>query len=310
MNIDPLPPAASTISHRIDALFFVMLGVTGAVAIVITILIITFAVRYRAGSTASRDQSPVTKTALEITWVVAPLIIFLLVFGWSSRLYAALHSGPRDALSIYVLGKQWMWKVEHPNGKREIDQLHVPVGKPVQLLMTSQDVIHSFYVPSFRIKQDVLPGRYTRLWFTATQLGRFDLFCAEYCGSNHAHMLGGVIVMNQADYARWLDSATTEPTLTQEGFDLFRERGCSGCHDERSSVHAPSLQNLFGRTVHLSDGRAVIADENYLRDSILTPSKDVVSGYQDIMPSFKAQVTEEQITALIEYIKTRGAAHP
>jgi cytochrome c oxidase subunit II len=214
-----------------------------------------------------------------------------------------LYKVPPDALPVYVVAKQWMWKLQHRNGKREINELHVPLGQPVRLIMTSQDAIHSFYVPAFRLKQDVLPGRYTGLWFTPTQLGEFQLFCAEYCGTEHSRMLGRIVVMPPAEYARWVASGTEHPSLAQYGFALFRKFGCSGCHAAGSTVHAPSLAGLLGREVHLQDGRTVIADENYVRDSILLPKKDVVAGFEPIMPSFAGQVSEEDIQALIAYLR-------
>ena len=225
------------------------------------------------------------------------------MYGWSLFLYAREESPPADAQTIYVVAKQWMWKVQHPNGVREINRLHVPLGVPVRLTMTSQDVIHSFYVPAFRVKQDVLPGRYTQLWFEATQLGTFRLFCTQYCGLDHAKMGGAVIVMRPPDYARWLRSNGAGTTLAARGAVLFRRSGCSGCHGANASVHAPDLDGLYGRVVHLADGSSVIADDAYIRDSILLPQKQVVAGYAPIMPSFQGQLGEEDLLALIAYFK-------
>ena len=217
-----------------------------------------------------------------------------------------MRRSPADALPVYVVGKQWMWKLQHRNGRREIDELHVPLGQPVRLVMTSQDVIHSFFVPAFRLKQDVVPGRYTSLWFTATRLGEFHLFCSEYCGTDHAAMLGRVVVMEPAAFARWLAAGPRVPGLAQQGFALFREHGCSGCHAAGSTVHAPSLDGLLGSHVHLQDGRTIVADENYVRDSILAPDKDIVAGFAPLMPSFAGQLSEEQIEALIAYLRSTG----
>jgi cytochrome c oxidase subunit 2 len=203
-----------------------------------------------------------------------------------------------------VLAKQWMWKLEHENGRREIDELHVPLGQPVELIMTSQDVIHSFFVPAFRTKQDVLPGRYTSLWFTATNTGRFHLFCAEYCGTDPAHMGGDVIVMEPAQFQRWLTAHAATQSMAARGEDLFRHLGCSGCHGENASVHAPNLAGVYGRPVPLSDGTTVDADERYIRDSILLPRKEVAAGYAPIMPSFTGQIGEDDILDLIAYIKS------
>ena len=302
-----LDAAASTQASRTDALFLAMLLLCGAVALTLLVLIVVFAVRYRRGNPVDRTP-PRELKGIEVAWTVTPLLIFLAIFGWAARDYIALADPPRDALPVTVVAKQWMWKLQHRNGRREINELHVPLGQPVRLLMTSQDAIHSFFVPAFRLKQDVVPGRYTGLWFTATKLGEFRLFCAEYCGTDHSQMLGRIVVLPPAEYARWLGSGSEQPSLAQYGFARFRALGCSGCHDPASTVHAPSLDGLLGRTVHLQDGRAIVADENYVRDSILVPGKDVVAGFAPVMPSFAGQVSEEDIQALVAYLRSTGAA--
>jgi cytochrome c oxidase subunit 2 len=279
---------------------------TGTVALGVCIAILFFAVRYRHGAVVSRGNVS-RKLGIELAWTLIPLALFVVIFAWAARDFLVLYAPPRDALPIDVVAKQWMWKLQHRNGRREINELHVPLGQPVRLVMTAQDVIHSFYVPAFRLKQDVLPGRYTSIWFTPTQLGEFHLFCAEYCGSEHSMMIGRVVVMLPADYTRWLGSGKEEPSLAQYGFARFRELGCSGCHAANSTVHAPSLRGLLGREVHLQDGRTIVADENYIRDSILLPKKDVVAGFAPVMPSFTGQVSEEDIQALVAYIRS-GAA--
>jgi cytochrome c oxidase subunit 2 len=299
-------PAAATAASRVDALFTAMTLLCGTVALGVCLLILYFSVRYRRSSDRPRKKPLRQLLWLELTWTLVPLAIFIGIFAWTARDYMTLYDPPTDALPVYVVAKQWMWKLQHRNGKREINELHVPLGQAVVLKMTSQDVIHSFYVPAFRLKQDVLPGRYTSLWFKATQLGQFDLFCAEYCGSQHSRMLGRIVVMQPSEYAKWLGSGTEQPSLAQYGFALFRQFGCSGCHGPNSIVHAPSLEGLPGRVVHLQDGRSVVADDNYLRDSILLPRKDVVAGFEPIMPSFAGQVTEEQIQALIAYLHSTG----
>ncbi|HJV59859.1 MAG TPA: cytochrome c oxidase subunit II [Albitalea sp.] len=299
-----LTQSASTAAERTDLLFGAMLLLCGVVAIGVCLAIVFFAIRYRHGSRAPRGNAPARKPGLELAWTLAPLLVFVSIFAWSAHDFVALARAPADALPVYVVAKQWMWKLQHRNGRREINELHVPLGQPVRLVMTSQDAIHSFYVPAFRLKQDVLPGRYTGLWFTATQVGEFQLFCAEYCGSDHSQMLGRVVVMRPADYARWLGRGTEQPSLAQYGFARFRQLGCSGCHDRGSTVHAPSLAGLVGRTVHLQDGRSIVADENYVRDSILLPRKDVVAGFEPVMPSFAGQVSEEDIQALVAYVRS------
>ncbi len=298
-----LAQSASTAAGHTDALFLAMVLLCGAMALVLAGLVLFFAIRYRAGSPADRSNPPSNARGLEAAWTLLPLLLFFGVFLWSAWDYVQQRSAPSDALPVYVTGKQWMWKLQHRNGRREINELHVPLGQPVKLLMTSEDVIHSFYVPAFRLKQDVLPGRYASVWFTATQLGDFRLFCAEYCGSEHSAMIGRVVVMEPAAYARWLGEGPAEPGLVQRGAALFRERGCSGCHAAGSTVHAPLLDGIGGRTVHLQDGRTMVADETYLRDALLLPQKDIAAGYAPTMPSYAGQLSEDDIQALIAYLQ-------
>jgi cytochrome c oxidase subunit II len=298
-----LLPSASSLSPRIDALWWTMVGLCGAVAIGVFVVMWVFCIRYRKGRQADRTLSRST-TPVELTWTLVPLVVFIGVFTWSLFLYAREKSPPADAQTIYVVAKQWMWKVQHADGIREINRLHVPVGVPIRLTMTSQDVIHSFYVPAFRVKQDVLPGRYTQLWFEATQPGTFPLFCTQYCGLDHAKMGGQVIVMRQVEYTRWLRNNGVGTTLAARGAALFRSLGCSGCHGANASVHAPDLEGLYGRVVHLADGSSVTANDAYIRDSILLPKKQVVAGYAPIMPSFQGQVGEDEMLALIAYLKS------
>ncbi len=301
-----LLPSASSLSGRIDALWWTMVCLCGAVAIGVFVVMWAFCIRYRKGRQIDRTLSHST-TPIELTWTLAPLVIFVGVFGWSLFLYAREESPPKDAQTIYVVAKQWMWKVQHPGGQREINQLHVPLDVSIRLTMTSQDVIHSFYVPAFRVKQDVLPGRYTQLWFAATQLGTFPLFCTQYCGLDHSRMGGQVIVMRPQDYASWLRDNGGSTTLAAHGAALFRSLGCSGCHGTEASVHAPDLDGIYGRRVYLADGSDVTADDAYIRDSILLPDKQVVAGYAPIMPSFQGQVNEDGLLALIAYLKSTRA---
>jgi cytochrome c oxidase subunit II len=300
--------SASALGRKVDTLFLAMLGITGFVALGVAVCIVAFSIRYRRGSLADRSNPPSRVRWIEITWTATPLAIFLAIFIWSSLVFSQFYQAPPSSLRIHVLAKQWMWKLEHENGRREIDELHVPLGQPVELVMTSQDVIHSFFVPAFRIKQDVLPGRYTSLWFTATRLGHFELFCAEYCGTNHAGMHGGVTVMRPTEFAQWLAAEPEQSSPAARGFELYRRVGCSGCHEPTSTVHAPDLTGLYGRPVHLADGSTVIADETYLRDSILLPQKQVVAGFDPVMPSFQGQLDEDDLIALIAYIKSRPSS--
>lgn len=309
-NVNPIlrlfPKSATTAAGRFDELFIAQTIVLVAVGVAVALLIAFFSIHYRRNSAADRSNAPASVRWMEITWIMVPLVLFVATFVWAAYEYTRLYRPPPDAMPVFVVAKQWMWKTEHPNGRREINELHVPLNKPVRLVMTSQDVIHSFYVPDFRIKQDVVPGRYTTLWFTATQTGEFHLFCSEYCGTDHASMGGRIIVMRPSEFAAWLTSGNTQPGIAAHGFELYRRYGCSGCHEAQSSVHAPDLHGLLGREVHLSDGRTLIADEGYIRDSILLPDKDVVAGYQPIMPSFAGQIGEEDILAIIEYIRSTG----
>jgi len=301
-----LVPAASTLAHRTDALMLTMVLLCGFVAAVLCALVIVFVLRYRRGSNVDRTP-PRELKSLEVAWSAIPLVIFLGVFAWAARDFVTLYAPPPDALPVTVVAKQWMWKAQHRNGRREINELHVPLGEPVVVTLASEDVIHSFFVPAFRLKQDVVPGRYTRLWFTATRLGEFPLFCSEFCGSQHSLMTGRIVVQSPADYGRWLDDGPAQAPLAQYGFALSRQLGCSGCHDAASTVHAPALEGVAGRVVHLQDGRVVTADDDYLRDAILRPGRDVVAGFAPVMPSYAGQVSEQDLDALIAWLHSLRA---
>ena len=307
MTFPIFPVGASTRATDVDTLYFAMIGITGLIVAAVAALIGVFSYRYRRGTKVDRGRVPLTvKHEFEIAWTAATAFAFVFLFWWGASVLLADVPPPKGALEIHVYAKQWMWKTQHPNGAREIDELHVPLGEPVRLVMTSQDVIHSFYIPAFRIKRDVLPERYTQVWFTATKLGVYHLFCAEYCGTDHSRMQGRIVVMRPEDYARWAAAQPEADTLAREGAALFTSLGCSGCHAPSSRVHAPDLSGVYGRLVHLSDGRVVKADEAYLRDSILQPGRDVVAGYDPIMPSFKGAVSEGQLQALIAYLESLG----
>jgi cytochrome c oxidase subunit 2 len=303
-----LPVSASTAAGRYDMLALAVFTLIGFVALAVLVLIVFFSIRYRKSSAADRSHAPATGRRIEVAWTVIPLLLFLAIYAWGAYDYARLYREPPNAMPVFVVAKQWMWKLEHASGRREIDELHVPLGQPVRLVMTSQDVIHSFYVPAFRIKQDVVPGRYTTIWFTPTQTGEFHLFCAEYCGTDHAGMHGRIVVMRPAEFTAWLQSGNTQPGIAARGFEQYRRYGCSGCHEAQSSVHAPDLHGLLGRTVHLQDGRTLVADEAYIRDSVLLPKKDVAAGFEPIMPSFAGQISEEDLLAIIEYIRSTGGS--
>ncbi|HEY3699981.1 MAG TPA: cupredoxin domain-containing protein, partial [Spongiibacteraceae bacterium] len=225
------------------------------------------------------------------------------IFFWSVRLFVGLYSPPADALPVFVVAKQWMWTLQHRNGRREINELHVPTDTPIKLVMTSQDVIHSFFIPELRVKQDVVPGRYTLLWFNIDKPGTYHLYCAEYCGTEHSQMGGVVTALPPAQFSAWLQHGNARSSLAERGFAAYRRYGCSGCHESGASVHAPSLRNLFGTPVQLQDGRRVIADESYLRDSILLPMKDIVAGYATVMPNYSGQMSEDDLMAIIDYLR-------
>jgi len=300
------PDRASAIAGRVDALYLAELAICVFFTILIAVLIIFYAVRYRRGSPVDRSNVVTSNITLEVIWVAVPFVISMGIFVAATIIYFQMYRAPADASDIYVLGRQWMWEVRHPGGKREINELHVPVGKPVKLLMVSQDVIHSFFVPVFRTKQDVLPGRYTSMWFQPNRTGKFHLFCAEYCGTKHSGMIGWVVVMDPADYQQWLASGTTEPTMAQEGARLFRSYGCSGCHGVNATVRAPLLDGVFGHPVPLEGGSIVTADEKYIRDSILLPASQVVAGYKPVMPTFQGRISEGDLLKIIAYIKALG----
>ena len=301
-----LLPEASSIAPRVDTLFFFMLTLTGLVALAIFVVMTWFCIRYRRGARVDRSNPPAKNRPLEIGWAVTPLVIFLGIFVWGAVVYADFYAAPPGAQTVFVVGKQWMWKAEHSNGRREVGELHLPVNQPVRVVLATEDVIHDFYVPAFRIKQDAVPGRYTSIVFTPTRVGTFQMHCSEYCGTGHSRMAANIVVMRQADFARWLEQGTPAASLAARGFTLFRRLGCSGCHDPRSTVHAPDLNGIFGRTVHLQDGRTVVADEAYIHDSIVLPKRDVVAGFDPIMPSFAGQVSEADILDLIAYLKSTG----
>lgn len=300
-------PQASNFAPSIDHMFDAMLILCGSVAVGVFAVMIWMCVTFRRGSQADRKAPPVQATGIEVLWTIVPFLLFVAIFGWSIDLWARLRSPPADSLTVYVVGKQWMWKIQHANGRREIDTLHLPLGQPVRLVMTSEDVIHSFYIPAFRVKQDVVPGRYTQLWFEPTLAGRFQLYCSEYCGTDHAAMLGSVVVMPPDAYRQWLSSQAAMPPA-ERGRQLFVQTGCSGCHQPKSGIHAPDLHGVYGTTVHLSDGTSAVADDHYLRQSIVFPASQVVQGYAPIMPEYQHRIDEEDILALIAYIRSIGPA--
>src|ERR1700729_3400867 len=306
-NFQLWPVQASTMASRVDALYIFLLIVTGMMTLLIFICLTYFAARfrYRPGVRAEQIEG---STPLEITWSTIPFLVFMVIFAWGAVVYFKERTPPDDATEVYVVAKQWMWKLEHSEGQREINELHVPVGRDVKFIMTSQDVIHSFYVPAFRIKQDVLPRRYTTAWFRATKPGVYHLFCSQYCGTMHSGMIGQVVVMEPAQYQAWLSGGGTTGSLAASGESLFQQLGCPTCHRSDTQGRGPILTGIFGKPVELEDGRTVIADENYIRESILSPSAKIVSGFKPIMPVFQGLIGEEQLNALVAYVKSLSAA--
>jgi cytochrome c oxidase subunit 2 len=270
----------------------------------IAVAVVAFAYIYRRRKDDERPPEIHGSLLLELTWSVVPFLITIVIFFWSTTLYFSLNRPPDDAMQVSVVGKQWMWKIQHPTGQREINQLHVPVNRAVRLTMTSEDVLHSFYVPAFRMKKDTVPGRYTQAWFKATKTGTFHLFCAEYCGTKHSGMIGQIVVMEPDEYQAWLAGGVTSTTPVAAGERLFQELNCVTCHQKGGSGRGPILEGLFGKPVKLASGEVVTADETYLRESILTPAAKVVEGYQPVMPAYQGLVTEESVLQLIAYLQS------
>ncbi|MEP7249549.1 MAG: cytochrome c oxidase subunit II [Spartobacteria bacterium] len=300
------PPEASTGASQVDWLYFGLTIMMLFFCIVVFLPIIYFCVRYRRGSKADRSNPSSGNNLLESGWTLFPLVVSLGFFAWGAIVYYQIERPPRDTLEVQVVAKQWMWKLQHAEGKKEINELHIPLGRAITLTMTSQDVIHSFFVPAFRVKQDVVPGKYTKEWFEPTRLGEYHLFCAEYCGTDHSRMIGRVVVMEPAAYARWLTTGESGLSLALEGRRLFREKGCSGCHEGNSVIHAPPLEGVYGKQVPLASGEIVTADDQYLRDSILLPGKQVSAGYPNVMPTFSGHISEAEIMQIIAYLKSIG----
>ena len=307
MTFPLVPQEASLGAGEVDRLTIALLIMTSFFIVTIASCILWFSFRYRRTNSVNRVRSDRGSTSLEIVWTVIPTLIALGFFSVAASAYFRQRHPPAVTMEIQVIGKQWMWKLQHPQGKREINELHLPEGVPVRLIMTSQDVIHNFSVPAFRIKQDVLPGRYTTLWTVPTRPGTYHLFCTQYCGTDHARMIGSVTVMPRPDYEHWLTSGAQSESPVLRGARLFRQFGCSGCHAGSNVVRAPSLVGVYGSTVPLEGGGTVVADEQYLRDSILLPNLQIVAGYAAVMPSFAGRISEDELLGLIAYLKSLGA---
>lgn len=300
------PQQASNFAGRVDALYFFLVGVTAFFSTLVVALVVVFAIRFRR-----REESAVGKPvhgalALELLWTAVPLAIAMTIFVWGASVFFAMSRPPSNAMEIYAVGKRWMWKFQHVTGQREINELHLPVGQPVKVLLGSEDVIHSLYVPAFRVKMDAVPGRTTTLWFTPTRPGRYHLFCAEYCGQKHSGMIGWVEVMEPGDFQTWLAGGATTTSMAEAGRKLFVDLACVTCHREDAQGRGPALEGVFGTRTRLRGGGTALVDEAYLRESIVNPQARIVEGYQPLMPTFQGLVTEEQINQLIAYIKSIG----
>jgi cytochrome c oxidase subunit 2 len=298
------PEQASSVAGEVDALFLFILGVTALFALGVTAALLYFAIRYRRRSPDERPAEIHGSLVLELAWTIVPLVLMSAMFAWGARVFFHLNRPPDDAMTVSVVGKRWMWKIQHPTGQREIGELHVPVGRAVKLVLTSEDAIHSFFVPAFRIKKDAVPGRYNTAWFRATKTGTYHLFCAEYCGTEHSRMTGRVVVMEPEEYQTWLAGGPAPESPVAAGEKLFTELNCVTCHRPDSAGRGPVLNGIFGRPVALASGERVVADEAYVRESVLSPAAKVVAGYQPVMPTYLGQVSEEQLIALVAYIES------
>jgi cytochrome c oxidase subunit 2 len=309
--IDGVLPTASRIAPEVNALFLALLLTSTVVVAGLTVAILVFLVRYRSGSNVPRPPLRIPHWKFEATWITGTTLVFLVFFFWGARVYLSRAEVPTGAAEVDVVGRQWMWDIRHPDGRRELAELHVPVNQPIVLHLTSEDVIHSFAVPAFRLKQDVVPGKTVTAWFEATKTGSYPIYCDQYCGTKHSEMGGQVIVQTPQDYAKWLaGGAANAADSPIRGRQLFIRYGCSGCHTGNSSVRAPRLEGVAGHSVPVENGKIIFADDTYLRDSILLPNQHVAAGYAPLMPSFEGAIREGELIDLIAYLKLLGTQTP
>ncbi len=302
------PEQASTLAGQVDILYYLLVGLSIFFALLIFFLIYVFAVRYRRRSENEVPRQIPGLLQLELAWSLIPFGMALVVFVWGAKLYFNTYTPPKDALEIHVVGKQWMWHIQHPTGQREINELHIPAGRAIKLMMATEDVIHSFYIPAFRVKKDVVPGRYTTMWFEAIKPGIYHLFCAEYCGTKHSQMTGAIIVMEPLQYQQWLSGGEASETPVAAGEKRFQQLGCITCHGDKPGARGPSLKGLFGNPVQLQSGDVVTVNEDYIRESILRPNAKITAGYGAIMPTYQGQINEAALLQLTAYIKSLGTA--
>jgi len=302
-----LPEQATEFARQVDALYMFIYIVSVLFVLLFVGLIVYFSLKYRRKSNDERPEPPHEHYTLEMIGGAFLLVLLMVMFFWGAKVFFIAQRPPADAMEVLVTGKQWMWKLQHPSGKKEINTLHIPLGRAVKLNMTSEDVIHSFFIPAFRVKNDVLPGRYTQIWFKPEKEGTFHLFCTEYCGAEHSRMIGFVRVLSPEAYDRWTANLGDEnETPVAAGTRLFSELGCVVCHRADTGALGPDLAGVFGHDVTLADGQVVVADENYIRESILNPQAKLVAGYAPIMPTFQGVITEEQLGQIIAYIKSQA----
>jgi cytochrome c oxidase subunit 2 len=306
-GIPLFPEQASTLAPRVDNLYFFIVAVTAFFGIVTSVVVIWFAMKYRTNDPLKIGARITGSIPLELAWSIIPFAISIVIFVWAADVFFDIYRPPDQTLEIYATGKRWMWRFQHLDGKSEINELHVPVGRAVKVTFTSEDVLHSLYFPAFRTKADAIPGRYSSVWFNATDVGEYHIFCAEYCGTKHSGMIGRVVVMEPALYQAWLSGDTGEGTLASRGERLFTDLACVTCHLDDGSGRGPSLVNRFGAQQTLQTGEVITVDDSYVRESILTPQQKIVAGYQPLMPTFQGMVNEQSVMALIEYVKTKRA---
>jgi cytochrome c oxidase subunit 2 len=306
-NFPFFPQQASEQAATIDALYFFLVAVTGFFMLLISVLVVVFAIKFHRKHDNEVGEAIHGSLALELLWTFIPLGITMVMFVWGAQVFFHMTRPPKAAMEIFVVGKQWMWKVQHMDGAREINELHVPVGRPVKLIMGSEDVIHSFFIPAFRVKADVVPGRYNTLWFTASKAGQYHIFCTQYCGTKHSAMIGTVTAMEPAAYQAWLSGGSAGGTMADSGGKLFVDLACNTCHLDTGQGRGPVLKGLFGKQVLLTNGQTITVDDAYIRESVLNPQAKIAAGFQPIMPTFQGLVTEEQLLQIIAYVKSLGA---
>ncbi|HQZ37415.1 MAG TPA: cytochrome c oxidase subunit II [Vicinamibacterales bacterium] len=305
-GIPLFPEQASTFAQDIDALYLFIVAVSAFFALGVSVAVVVFGIIYRRrheGEIGARIEG---NLPLELIWSIIPTMIAMVMFGWGASAFYHVRTPPKEAMSVYAVGKQWMWKFQHPEGQREINELHVPVGRAVKVIITSEDVIHSLFFPAFRTKIDAIPGRYTQLWFEGSKVGRYHIFCAEYCGTNHSAMIGWVTVMEPADYQAWLSGGGIEGTLVERGERLFQDLACGSCHLDTGRGRGPSLKDIVGTQVALANGSTALVDEGYLRESIINSQAKIVEGFQPLMPAFQGLISEDNLVALVEYVKSQS----